>query len=137
MCKSFNSLITSGTTIILFFFLSICFTVTPKPVIAEDTALREVFTSTIYGLLTGGIIAATLTVADGDAHGEDWARNIGIGGTIGAFVGATYGMAQQTRHFVTFDGKHLTFQIPIPSLSQSKHDKNSPDIFLKLLEWQY
>ena len=99
--------------------------------------MRRVFVNTIFGLATGTVIATAVTVADGNAHGDDWTRNLGIGATIGAFVGATYGMAAETRYLVSFDGQGLDFHITLPRLRRLSSSNESPVLFFDLLEWRY
>jgi len=50
---------------------------------ASERALQSIFVDTMFGLLTGTIIATAVTVADGNAHSDDWGRNLGIGASIG------------------------------------------------------
>lgn len=138
MIKTFKSFITKS--IIAIFIFSSCIIIMPKPAKAKETALRRVFVDTLFGLATGTVIATALTIADGDAHSDDWGRNIGIGATIGAFVGATYGIAEETRHFATFDGNRLDFHIPLPRIYRSPGSKNSnhsPGLFFDLIRWYY
>ena len=123
--------------VILSFILSICLIMLPKKAIAEETALRRVFVNTMFGLATGSVIATAVTIADSDAHGDDWARNIGIGATIGAFVGASYGMAVETRSLARVDGRQLSFHVPLPRLYKPSGSNHSPALFFDLLKWRY
>ncbi|MBN2374634.1 hypothetical protein JXL19_12700 [bacterium] len=126
------------TPIVIFcFVLSICLIMPVKQSVAEETALRRVFVNTLFGLATGTVIAAAVTVADNDAHGDDWARNLGIGATIGAFVGASYGMAVETRSLVKVDGGRLNFHLPSPRLYKPSGSNESPAVIFNLLDWSY
>lgn len=123
--------------VILGFVLSICLVTPLKTAIAEETALRRVFVNTMFGLATGSVIATAVTIADSSAHGDDWARNIGIGATIGAFVGASYGMAVETRSLATINDRQLCFHVPLPRLYKPSGSNHSPALFFDLLEWRY
>ena len=64
--------------LIMTFFLSICFIGKPQSAYAERPA-KGIFIDSIFGLATGALIGAAVTLADSNAKGDDWGKNIGIG----------------------------------------------------------
>ena len=123
--------------LILTFIFSVSLIGAPRSANASERALQGIFVDTMFGLLTGTVIATTVTVADGNAHSDDWGRNLGIGASIGAFVGAGFGFASQTRSATYFDGKRLDFNFPVPYPRMSSNGESPPTIHFNLLDWRY
>jgi hypothetical protein len=121
--------------VIVTLLVSVCLITHPRSSRAAERPLKGIFVDTMYGLATGTVIAAAITVADGDAHGDDWGQNLGIGAAIGAFVGTAFGIATQTQSLLYLDGDRLSCHLPLPrvrSLS-SREASVSFDVF----RWRY
>ena len=123
--------------LIFTFFLSASLIGIPGHSYASERALQSIFVDTMFGLLTGTIIATAVTVADGNSHSDDWGRNLGIGASIGAFVGAGFGFASQTRALYYFDGKSANINLPIPLVRMSSSIESPSMLHFSLLNWRY
>jgi hypothetical protein len=123
--------------LIFTFFLSVILIGVPRSSNASERALQSIFVDTMFGLLTGTIIATAVTVADGDSHSDDWGRNLGIGASIGAFVGAGFGFASQTRALYYFNGQKTDFNLPMPQFRMSSDSGSSSMVYFSLLDWRY
>jgi len=85
-------------------------------------------------------LGATLTIADGDSHSEDWAQNVGIGGTIGAFIGTTYGIAQHTRRLKNYEGMQSNLRVFIPTVhkpNSSNDSGKSLELHINFVEFRF
>jgi hypothetical protein len=123
--------------LIFTFFLSVSLIGVPRSSNASDRPLQSIFVDTMFGLLTGTLIATAVTVADGNAHSDDWGRNLGIGASIGAFVGAGFGFASQTRSLYYFNGQRADFNLPIPQARMSSDSGSSSMVHFSLFDWRY
>ena len=122
--------------LIVSLFLSMCLMKVPQSAYAESP-VKSIFVDTIFGLATGALIGAAVTLADSNAKGDDWGKNIGIGATIGAFVGAGFGLATETQSLAYFDGKELSFRFPIPRPCKLSGSESSSMVSFNLLDWRY
>jgi len=121
--------------VIVSIFVSVCLIAPPCFAQAAERPLKGIFVDTMYGLLTGTVIAAAITVADGDAHGDDWGQNLGIGAAIGAFVGTAFGIATQTQSLLYLDGNRLTCHIPLPRVRSLSSQETS--VSFDVFRWRY
>ena len=123
--------------LIMIFLLSVCFIGKPQSAYAERPA-KGIFIDSIFGLATGALIGAAVTLADSNAKGDDWGKNIGIGATIGAFVGAGFGLATETQAMVYFNGEEMSFRFPLPRPNKLlSSSKSSSMVSFNLLDWRY
>ena len=130
--KKFLSII-----LIICFFLSVCLIAVPQSAKAQDRPLRGIFVDTMFGLLTGSVIAAAVTLTDSDAKSDDWGRNLGTGAAIGALAGVGIGLATEAQSIAYFDGQQLSFHVPVPRLSKLSSSESSPMVSFNVLNWCY
>jgi len=121
--------------VIVSILVSVCLIAPPRPVQAAERPLKGIFVDTMYGLATGTVIAAAVTLADGDAHGDDWGQNLGIGAAIGAFVGTAFGIATQTQALLYLDGNRLSCHLPLPRVRSLSPQKTS--VSFDVFRWRY
>ncbi|MGA1825862.1 MAG: hypothetical protein ACMUIP_14500, partial [bacterium] len=79
---------------------------------------------TLWGLATGAVISAAYTLTKSDSDSDMWRKNLGIGATIGAIGGFSYGLVIES-------GSHRYFTLS-PSIKIYNFKDSPPEagIFL-------
>ena len=119
--------------IILVIFIVLLFTIVcgKSAIYAQQQtkSTKNLFINSLWGVGTGCLIAGAYTATKSDVNKDTWQKGFGIGATIGAIAGLSYGLAIETKYYRPFT----------PSASIKLYDSktSSPEIGIFLNCFQY
>lgn len=90
----------------------------------QGESFQNIFNNTLWGLATGAVISAAYTLTKSDPDNDTWRKNLGIGATIGAIGGFSYGLAIES-------GPNFKFRLS-PSMRLYNSKDNSSEVGILL-----
>ena len=76
----------------------------------------------VYGAMIGMVLGFSVWLIDADRSGDKLLTAFGIGLTTGTLAGLAYGVAVDSKSFVSIEKNEMKFALPTPKLERTQED---------------
>ena len=106
----------------------------PAPASAQESGLKNTFTSAVYGGLTGALVGAGVLAFT--EHPGDHLDYIAIGAGVGVIAGTLFGLVQESRPLLALSSTGAAWSWPVPQARLRKAG-GGPFFEVEVLAWRF